>query len=341
MGHRERQSFSSWSGEISPSRILIIRLHAIGDVAITFPALHNFSSLYPHATIDYLVCPEASPLLEAIAILGQVHVLRYASNLAERIWNAFLLGLKLKKTRYDVVIDLQRNLISRMVRRIIAPSGWGEFDRYSLKPAGERVLETFHKTGFPKIIPEYSLMLKPELLERARTILANNGWDGKEKLFILNPAGLWETRNWPNDRYISLGKRIIDENNGKLLFIGTNRMANRVKNIEESFGETAINLVDRTTLEEAFAIVQYASLMVSEDSGLMHMGWVSGIPTIALFGSTQHRWSTPLGEHTVCLHSGDLECGDCMQKICKYGDVHCLTRYSSEQVMEIVKKILS
>ena len=95
-----------------------------------------------------------------------------------------------------------------------------------------------------------------------------------------------------------------------------------------------MNLVGKTTPSQALAIVQRASLVLTEDCGLMHMAWVSGVPTLALFGSSRHVWSAPLGHHTLCLHSGDLECGACMEPTCRYGDVHCLTRYSSEDVVE-------
>jgi hypothetical protein len=70
------------------------------------------------------------------------------------------------------------------------------------------------------------------------------------------------------------------------------------------------------TLPEALAIVQRAALVLTEDCGLMHMAWVS-----------------PLGEHSRCLYSGDRPCGACMESACRFGDVHCLTRYSPEDVV--------
>ncbi len=66
----------------------------------------------------------------------------------------------------------------------------------------------------------------------------------------------------------------------------------------------------------------------------MHMAWVCGIPTLALFGSTRSDWSAPQGEHSLCLNSSDLECGNCLLEVCKYGDVHCLSRYTPEFVFE-------
>ena len=87
-------------------------------------------------------------------------------------------------------------------------------------------------------------------------------------------------------------------------------------------------------MEEAFAIINKSYFVLTEDSGLMHMSWVSGIPTLALFGSSRRDWSAPQGEHSLCLNSSDLECGNCLLAICKYGDIHCLTRYTPEFVFD-------
>ena len=66
----------------------------------------------------------------------------------------------------------------------------------------------------------------------------------------------------------------------------------------------------------------------------MHLGWVAGTPTLALFGSSRHVWSAPHGNYSLCLHSGDLPCGACMDTECRFGDVHCLTRYTPEVVAQ-------
>ncbi|HTI07193.1 MAG TPA: glycosyltransferase family 9 protein, partial [Puia sp.] len=99
------------------------------------------------------------------------------------------------------------------------------------------------------------------------------------------------------------------------------------------------------TPHEAFAVLQKTSLVLSEDSGLMHMAWTSGIPTMVLFGSTSSYWSRPLGDHSHFLDSSDLACGNCMQAVCSFGDVHCLTRYTPEfvlqQALPLVQKKIS
>jgi len=73
---------------------------------------------------------------------------------------------------------------------------------------------------------------------------------------------------------------------------------------------------------------------------LMHMAWVSGIPTLAIFGSSRSDWSTPLGKHTKLLSSSDLECGNCLREVCIFGDNRCLTRYSPAFIFEKAQELL-
>jgi ADP-heptose:LPS heptosyltransferase len=105
-------------------------------------------------------------------------------------------------------------------------------------------------------------------------------------------------------------------------------------------GGSVIDLVGGTTAAEAFTLVQKADLVLSEDSGLMHMGWVSGVPTIALFGSSRGDWSRPLGPRSLCLDSSDLECRFCMEAECRFGDVRCLTRRDPREVAELAFRLI-
>jgi ADP-heptose:LPS heptosyltransferase len=93
-------------------------------------------------------------------------------------------------------------------------------------------------------------------------------------------------------------------------------------------------------MAEAFAVVRNLDLMVSDDSGLMHMAWVSGVPTDGIFGASRSVWSRPCGDHSYCFGSEDLECGACMSDVCARGDLLCLQRVSAEMVMEQCRKMM-
>jgi ADP-heptose:LPS heptosyltransferase len=339
-GIDESRSFRPIPKESTPSRILVIRLHAIGDVAITLPSCIALKERYPSIPIDFLTTEACAELPKALTTFERVYVFPSVVSRQQRVRRVLEWCAKFPKFRYDVIIDLQSNWVSRALRRSAFPKYWSEFDRFSLRPAGDRVVYTVRRAGLELIHPTYRLDVRRDLLERAREILHRNGWDGMTRLIVFNPAGVWKTRNWPIEYYAELGRLISHEERTQFLLLGTERIVQKAQFLEQQLAGSVMNLVGKTSLGEALAILQYVNTVVTEDSGLMHMAWVSGVPTVALFGSSRHDWSRPLGEHSLCLNSGDLECGSCMKAVCPYGDVHCLTRYSAEYVYHQTQNLL-
>ncbi len=336
----EYRSHRTWKGGSAPENILAIRFHAIGDVAITFPTLQAVRQRYPATTIDLLTTQATAGLAEATGIFRSVSTIGIPRNRTQRLTAAVSGGFRARSGRYDIVLDLQRNWISRTVRSIVSPAGWAEFDRFSPTSAHIRTLRTVRAAGLdiPESVPPLSL--PRERFGAARDRLLAGGWDGTAPLVCLNPAGLWTSRQWPAASYATLATLLTDARTVQFILLGTERMSSRSAPLARSLGERVIDLVGSTSLAEAFGIVQHASLIVSEDSGLMHLAWVSGVPTVALFGSSRHDWSAPVGKHTALFHSGDLECGACMDPDCRFGDTHCLTRVSPDQVLEQSLRLL-
>ncbi len=314
-------------------------MHAIGDVAITFPMAFALSQEFPEARIDFLTTATCSSLLEVLTLPGKVHVFPVVTNRWSRLAAALRFGWRIRREKYDVVIDLQRNWVSRLIRRMASPRSWAEFERFVPKPAGERVLNAFRSAGFGNISPVYSLPVKDHAIRHAREKLLSSGWNETNRLIVLNPAGLFETRHWPLDNYVSLARLFLKEGNVQFLLLGTERIRERSKYLVQHLGHHVVDLVEQTTLGEGLAVLQFCNGMISEDSGLMHMAWASGVPVVALFGSTNHLMSAPVGKHVWCFQSGDLPCGACMAIHCKYDDVHCLSRVTPQTVHEAFREI--
>ena len=334
MRRSESRSFSPWVESSSPARILLIRFHAMGDVALVLPAAAAIHALHPSAAIDVLTSPAAAGLVTAVALAGEVIAPPFPGRHSGRIPYALRTGILARSQRYDIILDLQRNWMSRTIRRIASPRAWGEFDRFSPHPAWERIRETSRRTGLAIGDSIPSIAVTPERQSAARQLLSRRGRTPEKKLVIFNPAGLWQTRNWPPENYVELGKIWRERMPVQFLLIGTERMREKAAMIASGLDGDTIDLTGATTLADAMGCVAEADCMVSEDSGLMHMAWAAGVPVVALFGSSRHDWSAPYGPRAVTLHSGDLPCGACMDPACRFGDVHCLTRYAPERVLD-------
>lgn len=330
----------AWEEKKSPKRILAIRLHAIGDVVITLPYLQNLRNILPKNTrLDFLTIGECASIPQNISLFDNIYVIRGERNFKKQVAFAFLLLPKLLMNRYDVVLDLNDAIISRLVRKILFPKAWATFDKFSPIPAGERTQLTMEAVGLGKITACTNFDLKNNL--NGENILKENGWKNNNQLVILNPAGAFETRNWPLENYVAFAKLWLQRfPQTQFLISGVNLIEKKAEYFQKELGDNLINLVNKTTTAEAFAIIQRVKMVLTEDSGLMHMAWVSGIPTLALFGSTRGYHAKPLGEKSFLFDSSDLPCGNCMLEVCKYGDTHCLTRYTPEMVFEKAKELV-
>ena len=339
--HRESARSVPWRSLGPPERILALRLQALGDVIITLPYLQALRKSLPSASFHFLTREEFCDIPKATKLFDRVFTLGGGRDVKCQFMKALALVPSLRKERYDIVIDLQRNSLSRMVRWIIHPAAYSEFDRFSPSPAGERTGSTIEKLGLPPtpgLPPGLALpgtARGPEKPDDRNYHPANN-------LIILNPAGNWVTKNWPLENYSIFAKGWIErvDRDARFLMLGVDMMRDKAAYLKLRLGDRLISLVGETSQSEALAMVQRARLVISEDSAIMHMAWVSKVPVVALFGSTKSVWSKPLGPWSVYLDSSDLECGACSRPACRFGDVRCLARRSPDLVIETASELL-
>lgn len=289
--------------------------------------------------LDLLTRKEVEDIPKSIDLFNRVYSIGGARSFKRQLLSACLLLPKLLLHRYDVVIDLQNSILSRIVRSTLRPTAWSAFDRFSPRSAGERNRLTIEAVGLGNNHMDTRLRLRRSF--PAAAILNKKGLTEADRLVVLNPAGAFATRNWEMHKYVLFAREWLQRwPRTKFLVLGTSFIAEKALFLERELGEHLINLVGQTTPSEVFSLLQRVTLVLSEDSGLMHMAWVSGTPVVALFGSTRSDWSRPLGPHSLVLDSSDLPCGNCMQAICRRGDVYCLSRRSPEEVFACAVSLL-
>ncbi|MEO8587232.1 MAG: glycosyltransferase family 9 protein [Acidobacteriota bacterium] len=318
----------------SPKRIVVIRLHAFGDTAITFPLLGALRRRLPDARLDVVTDVRSADLFRAHRDVDRV--VSFDARLPKYRKGAAVLraALALRTRAVPAVLDLQRNRWSLFLTRLLSPAAWAGFDRHAPKTALTRYLDAADALGLGRPEPVLAPHARDELRRAAKERLARAGWEGGP-LVCLNPAAGWETRQWPVARWVELAKR-LDAGGCRLVLLAATPVPPRFVALREALGgalrEPLLDFTGQTAGGEALALVAHASLAVSEDSGLMHLAWVQGVPTLALFGATRSAWSRPEGPRAYSFTSEDLSCGACMQPVCARGDLHCLARVSVDDV---------
>ncbi|MEY3423255.1 MAG: hypothetical protein RIR48_3585, partial [Bacteroidota bacterium] len=189
-----------WRGKNLPHKILFIRLHAFGDVLVSLPVAEALKNSFPDVELHLLVCRTYSELPLNMPLINKVHTLKHTQGR----WKAFdLLAVypALLWEGFDAIVDLQNNIYSRTVRRALFPAAWTQFDRYSKIHALHRYQNTVNALGLAQIevIPKITLRDEQTGLEK----LSEKGWNGSDQLILLNPCGLFPTRQWGEKNYLS------------------------------------------------------------------------------------------------------------------------------------------
>ena len=278
--------------------ILVIRLSAMGDVAMTIPVLKAFSLQYPNVKITVVSRPFFKPFFDDIE-----NVTFFPIDLKER--HKGFLGLlrlfsDLRKLNIDTVADLHNVLRSKVVRTLFALTGKkvaatdkGRKDKKELtklavktisptKSMFERHCETFEKLGFSLNLnnPKF-----PEKAVLSENILSITG--KKEENWIgIAPFAQYESKVYP----IDLMQEVIDElaknaANKIFLFGGGEEEIKRLSQLKNKH-ENVIVVAGKTKLKEELAIISNLNVMLSMDSGNAHIAAMLGVKVITLWGAT-------------------------------------------------------
>lgn len=312
-------------------RLVVVRLHAFGDTAITFPLLAALRGSRPSLRLEIVTDVRSRELFEAHRDVARVHAFDTRRRRVPKGLALLRVAAALRTRPVPAVLDLQRNRWSRLLTRLLAPRAWAAFDRHAPRSALTRYAEAAEALGLAPGRPVLAPHARGGLVACARERLKSAGWDGASPLVCLNPAGGWETKQWPLDRYVSLGTR-LGRAGCRLLALAATPVPPRLLALREALSPALLDFTGRTSAGEALALVSLASLVVSDDSGLMHLAWVQGVPIVALFGSSRAAWSRPEGPHAGGFYSEDLACGACMQPVCGRGDLLCLRRVEVDDV---------
>lgn len=323
--------FRPWRNPNFPRKVLAIRFQALGDTVLTLPYLQSLKRQYPEIELHFITRQEVSEIPRNINVFDKV--LSVSGGRNARLQFLFVLSKLpyLIWQSYDVVLDLQNNRISILLRKMLRVKAWAELDKYSPLPCGERMGMAIEALGIWKIKLDTNFKLSINI---EQLLIANN-WKKDHDLVLLNPAGCFSSRSWPLSNYVEFANLWIEHINARtqFLLLLLPEFKEKADFIAASLKEKCINLTGKANQLEAFAIIQKSKFVLSEDSGLMHMAWIQKIPTLALFSSSRKDWSAPQGIWSTCLDSSDMECGPCMKEICTYGDNRCLTRYTPEIVL--------
>lgn len=328
------------------NRILIIKPGAMGDLLQITPVIRALKEMLPDARISVLVGNAASvdlfshhPLVHETIVFDRRGEHRSLSALV-KLW------LRLRKRRFDMVINFQRsNLKAWMLASAAIPCRTLVYHKARGRTVHAVVnhLETVAPLGIDPLTADQRLVFIPgrEAERFAEEIFDASGLRGK-KVVALNPGASFRIKCWPPERFAALGERLGSELGAGVVIVGGGSERDLAEVICSGMSRPPLDMVGRTSMLQLGAILQKCALLVSGDTGPMHMATAVGTPVIALFGAIDPDRTGPVGEgHTIIRHR-EISCVPCNAKSCvNTRHLECMEEVSVDEVFRTVVDMLA
>lgn len=319
----------------------MVKPSSLGDIVHALPVLDALNRTFPQAKIDWVVAKGFEALLDHHPMINRLWIihkdrwknLRALSQTAAEIRSLFQ---ALRMERFDLVLDLQGLLRSGLITNATkapvrvgfaeAREGSRLFYTHTVKGgrdihAVDRYLKIASAIGCdtaPVVFP-LPLLKDTDAVSRIKA--------ESDVYAILVPGARWATKRWPAERFAALAAALPVRS----IVIGSRADAETGLLIERHSQGKARSLAGETTLPELISLTRGARLVVTNDSGPMHIAAALGIPTIALFGPTNPVRTGPYGSSSLVL-TPDLPCAPCYKKTCP--SPQCLEGIGVDRVLE-------
>lgn len=324
--------------------ILIIKPGAMGDLLHLTPTIRGLRKRFPQARINILVGNTASiDLFRHHPDIADVLV--YDRRGEHRSFSALLsLWKKISNRSYDLVINFQRsNLKTWFLTSAALPCRILTYHKTRTRVIHAVLdhLKTVKPLGITPNGDELDLYLAPEDRQHATALFEFNGLD-KRPVVAINPGASHPVNRWSTAQFAALADRISNELNVAVIVVGGGGDTPLAHDIERLSTSQPLILTGTTTLLQLGAILEKSALLISGDTGPMHMATAVRTPVIALFGAADPSRTGPIGSGHRILQARDLTCVPCRSRKCSNSHyMECMERITVDDVFEAAREMLA
>ncbi len=327
---------------------IIVRMpNWIGDLVMATPILADLRRTYPDAKITAMCRAPVCDLIKEDPEVDEIFCFSKTSGFARRSDKKIVIE-KLKMGKYDLGILLTHSFSScwwfwqgRVSNRL----GYDCNGRRFLLTKGARLPENIDRQhlvttykmllqplGIPVSDSHPTLYLSETEVSEAMLLLKQHGVTEKSDLIGINPGATYgSAKCWLPSRFREVTEKLLLDPNIYIIYFGDQSTAALVKEICGGLSSRVINLAGLTSLRELAALISLCSILLTNDSGPMHIADALGTPILALFGSTNEIVTGPYRTGKV-IHK-HVECSPCYQRKCPI-DFRCMKRIDSEEVYQ-------
>lgn len=326
----------------------------MGDTILSYPTVQQLKTLFPKSHLAILIPSYLVDLWKTFPYVDEIIPFQKKKGVGS-LWEDLNLSQTLKERHFDLAVILPRSFRSALhifLAQIPIRIGYRDEGRSLFLTHGihrtqemldvhrvhyyQKLLEPFGEVKEP---PSPQIYLREEDQRWATQVLAKLGIPEGKPLIGMNPGATYGlAKCWYPDRFGELGKRLAEQWETNILLFGKQEEQPIIHEIRRYLGNRGIDLAGKTSLLQLAALLERCVLLVTNDTGTMHIATAIGTPVVALFGSTPPHITGPWGKGHVVVKK-DIECSPCWKRVCPT-DHRCMNLLTVDEVEEIVNKKL-
>jgi len=337
-----------------PKKILIIAPSWVGDMVMTQALLRSLKKLDPDCSIDVFAIPMLHPLLQRMPEVD--HCIASPFRHGDiKLLEHFKIGKSLRKNGYTHAYLIHNSFKSALVpffAKIPVRVGWRGEQRYFLlsdmrildKKKLPSTTERFVALGYGKDETPSKPMLLPKLQASAENLdliltQLKISLPKKPILAICPGTGNRGAKRWPPSYFADVA--VTKKNEGWDVWIfGGSKEQELAQIIQERCNNICLDLTGKTDLDEAIDLLSLATVVVANDSGLMHVASALGKPIVAIYGPTPPELAPPLTNNKFKILSLRLPCAPCSKAECQFEHNKCMYDLKPDLVLRAIADIV-
>jgi ADP-heptose:LPS heptosyltransferase len=306
-------------------KILVIRFSAIGDILLTFPVVEALVHKYPSAEIHFLTKPSNEPVLDLLSSKVQPRFLQ--ESLVQT-------AKQLRGERYDLVIDLHNNLRTFLLQVLLMKGSWHRFRKLNFQ---KWLFTAFKWNTLPKVhvVDRYAQAASVNPASVNLAVSNTNVVESLPSHYVAWVLGAtFSTKQFPLSKLIETIERL----EMPIVLLGGEKENPLASSLQAHF-PSLISYVGKTSLSEAALVLSKAKVVVTNDTGLMHLAAFYAKPMVCIWGNTVPAFGMYPYQSAPVFHAqvSDLSCRPCSKighNTCPKGHFQCMLNQHSVEISE-------
>jgi len=338
-------------------KILITRTDRIGDVLLSTPVFRAVREKYPESYIAVIVRPYAKDIVEGNPYIDEV-IIYDKYGVHKSFFGSLKFSLNLAKQKFNIAIILHPTNRMHLITFFTGiPERVGFYKKCGFlltrriphtKQLGQKheldyTLDVVRAIGIEPTQKLLFFPLRRDIDLKIKNALREKDVEDTDKLVIVHPAASCVSKRWPSACFAKLADELIKKYGVKIVVISSKEGKTYARDMLNRMHYEAIDFSGETTVSEIGSLIKRSELLVSNDSGPVHIAVALGTPVISIFGRKDAglspvRWR-PLGARDIVFHKS-VGCLSCMAHNCN-NYFKCLSAITTEEVLEASGRFLS